>query len=183
MNKIKKNQKYFFAASIILLAAFSRFIPHPPNFTPIMAMSIFGGALFADKKLAFLVPLIAMLITDLFLGFHSSMAFVYLAFAIGVFLGFLLHNDMKIKKLAVISITGSVIFYILTNFGFWLMGGLYPLSIDGLAQAYFFGLPFFSHTPLEMFGFSLLGDITYCFSIYGVIKLAERMSPKYSFYS
>jgi len=181
MKQIQNKQSIFFAGALILIAAFSRFIPHPPNFTPIMAMSIFGGVLFRNKHLAFIVPLTAMFLTDAIIGFHSTMVFVYAGFAIGVLLGFLLRNRLKPISLALTSLAGSTIFYLLTNFGSWLTSGIYPKSVDGLMQAYFFGLPFFRYTPMEMFGFSILGDLTYCFVFYAVIVLAEKYSPKYSF--
>jgi hypothetical protein len=180
MDRIQNKQNIILAASLIFIAAFSRFLPHPPNFTPIMAMSIFGGAMFADKRFAFLVPLLAMFITDAIIGFHSTILFVYSGFAIGVLLGFSLKNKLKPGRLALTSLAGSSVFFILTNFGAWLTSGIYPKTIDGLMQAYFFGLPFFRYTPMEMFGFSVLGDLTYCFVFYAVIVLVEKYSPKFS---
>lgn len=178
MNKIQ-NTKLTFAIGFIVLAAISRFIPHPPNFTPIMAMSIYGGLLFADKKYAFIVPILAMIFTDAFIGFHNTIAFVYGAFIIGVILGFFLKSGLKLSRLAIVSLLGSVIFFILTNFGAWLMSGLYPLTLEGLMQAYFFGLPFFSYSPLEMFGFTLLGDLFFNFLFFFVISLSYKYIPKY----
>jgi hypothetical protein len=180
MKRSQNKQNIVFAASLIFIAAISRFMPHPPNFTPIMAMSIFGGALFSDKRLAFLIPLSTMFLTDALIGFHSTMIFVYLGFAIGVILGFSLKNKLKPVRLAVTSFAGSSVFFILTNFGSWLTSGIYPKTVDGLMQAYFFGLPFFRYTPLEMFGLSVLGDLTYCFAFYAVTVLAEKYSPKFS---
>ena len=174
-------QKFIFAASLIFAAAFTRFIPHPPNFTPILALSIFGGFLFNDKRFSFAIPLVAMLITDAIIGFHSTIIFVYAGFAIAVLLGFSLKNRLKPGRLLVTSLAGSTIFYLLTNFGVWLTSGMYPKTLAGLMQTYFMGLPFFRYSPLEMFGFSVLGDLTYCFSIYGVIVLAEKYSPKLSY--
>ena len=181
MKTEQNKQSILFAASLILIAAFTRFIPHPPNFTPIMAMSIFGGVLFKDKRLAFAIPIATMLLTDAIIGFHSTMFFVYAGFAIGVLLGFTLKNKLKPGRLALTSLAGSTIFFLLTNFGSWLTSGIYPKTLDGLFQAYFLGLPFFRYTPLEMFGFSILGDLTYCFVFYGVIVLAEKYSPSLSY--
>lgn len=168
-----------FAIGFIILAAMSRFIPHPPNFTPIMAMSIFGGFLFADKRYAFIVPLLAMVITDAIIGFHNTIAFVYASFLIGVFLGFFLKSGLKISRLTIVSLAGSLMFFIITNFGAWLMSGLYPLNLEGLMQAYFFGLPFFSYSPLEMFGFTILGDMFFNFLFFLVISFTYKYLPKY----
>lgn len=181
MKSQQNKQNLIFAASLIFIAAFTRFIPHLPNFTPIMAMSIFGGVLFKDKRFAFAVPLLAMLLTDAIIGFHSTMFFVYAGFAIGVLLGFTLKNKLKPGRLALTSLAGSTIFYLLTNLGSWLTSGIYPKSLAGLSQAYFLGLPFFRYTPVEMFGFSILGDLTYCFVFYGVIVLAEKYSSNLSY--
>ena len=63
--------------TIIICAAFTRLIPHPPNFTPIIAMGLFGGAYLEDRRLVFLIPLIAMIIADAFLGFHGTMIWIY----------------------------------------------------------------------------------------------------------
>jgi hypothetical protein len=181
METNQNKKSIFLAVGLIIMAALSRFIPHPPNFTPIMAMAIFGPVLFKDKRLAFTVPLLAMFLTDLVIGLHSTMIFVYVSFLIGVLLGFTLINRLKPIRLALTSLFASVIFFLITNFGSWLTSGIYPKSIDGLFQAYFFGLPFFRYTPLEMFGFSVLSNLIYSFVIYGVIVLAEKTSPQYSF--
>ena len=181
MTNKQNKQNIIFAASLIFIAAITRFIPHPPNFTPIMAMSIFGGIMFKDKKFAFAVPIAAMLLTDAIIGFHSTMIFVYAGFAVGVLLGFTLKNKLKPMRLAATSLAGSSIFFILTNFGAWLTSGIYPKSFAGLMQAYFLGLPFFRYTPLQMFGFSVLGDLTYCFAFYAVIVFAEKYSPNLSY--
>ncbi len=181
METNQNKKSIFLAVGLIIMAALSRFIPHPPNFTPIMAMAIFGPVLFKDKRLAFTVPLLAMFLTDLVIGLHSTMIFVYVSFLIGVLLGFTLINRLKPIRLALTSLFASVIFFLITNFGSWLTSGIYPKSPDGLFQAYFFGLPFFRYTPLEMFGFSVLSNLIYSFVIYGVIVLAEKTSPQYSF--
>ena len=181
METNQNKKSIILAVSLIIMAALSRFIPHPPNFTPIMAMAIFGPVLLKDKRLAFTVPLLAMFLTDLVIGLHSTVIFVYLSFLIGVLLGFTLINRLKPIRLALTSLFASVIFFLITNFGSWLTSGIYPKSLDGLFQAYFFGLPFFRYTPLEMFGFSVLSNLIYSFVIYGVIVLAEKTSPQYSF--
>ena len=66
--------------AIIIFAAFTRLMPHPPNFTPIIAMGLFGGAYLKDKRLALLLPMGAMLIADIFLGFHGTMLVFLIVF-------------------------------------------------------------------------------------------------------
>lgn len=173
-----KNNNFILACGLMLLAAVSRFIPHPPNFTAVMAMSIFAGILFNDKKFAFIIPLGAMLITDAFLGFHSGIPFVYLSLIIGTLTGFLLKKNLKFKRVLAYSLFNSVQFYLITNFGFWLLGGFYPLTPTGLMDAYIMGLPFFSHSPLGLFGWTLAGDLLFSSSFYGIILLADKYAPK-----
>jgi uncharacterized membrane protein len=173
MQKNKVN--VYLALSMVLLAVVSRFIPHPPNFTPLMAMSIFSGILFLDRRFAILIPLVAMIITDFVLGLHSSILFVYVSLTIGVLMGFKLRENQKLGKVMLFSLIGSIQFFVITNFGYWLTSGLYPRTAEGLSQAFFFGLPFFSHTPVELFAFSLAGDLIFCSLFYGVIVMADKV--------
>lgn len=166
--------RYFYAVILVIIAGISRFLPHPPNFTPIMAMAIFGGAVFSDKRLAFAIPLIAMFLTDFFFGFYNAIWSVYLAFAISVILGMSLKSNFKSSRILFTSLSSSIIFYLLTNFAFWLSSGLYQLNLSGLTQAYLMGLPFFKYTPLEMFSFSILGDLFFSSVFFGIYLLAEK---------
>lgn len=157
--------RFAFITLIILAAITSRFIPHPPNFTPIAGIALFGGAYYSDKKLALIIPLLAMFLSDLFIGFHSLMLFVYLSFAIITFLGFLLREKISVLKLASITIAGSVIFFIITNFAVWLVGNMYPKTILGLINCYTAAIPFFKN--------SLVGDLFYTailFSMFEILK-------------
>jgi hypothetical protein len=174
---ILKNRN-FYAILLIISAALSRFLPHPPNFTPIMAMAIFGGAVFSDKRIAFAIPIVTMLITDLFFGFYSAIWSVYLAFAISVLLGMSLKSNIKVSRILLTSLSSSLIFYLLTNFAFWFSSGLYPLNLAGLNQAYLMGLPFFRYSPLEMFSFSLIGDLFFTLIFFGAYLLAEKYVVK-----
>ena len=176
---MEKNNKarFYTLATMILAAALSRFMPHPPNFTPIMAMAIFGGAFFTDKKSAFAVPIAAMLLTDIFLGFHSSMWAVYISFGIGVVMGAYFLKQKSFTRITTVSIASAVIFYLLTNFSCWLSFGMYPHTFAGLMQCYFMGLPFLSYTPMELFGFSLLSDLFYAYILFGAFAYAEKRIP------
>ena len=144
----------FLISIVIILVAF-RFVPHPPNATPIAAMAIFAGATFTNRFLAYLVPLVVMLLSDLVLGLHSTMVYVYLAIAITVLLGGFL-NKVTILKVGVITISASVIFYLLTNFGAWLHHDMYTLNVAGLQQAYIAGLPFLRNALIANLIFTYL---------------------------
>ncbi|MBI5127282.1 hypothetical protein HZA76_02390 [Candidatus Roizmanbacteria bacterium] len=142
---------------IILLAVFARLIPHSPNFAPIGGLALFSGSKF-KKNIALLIPLFAMLISDLFLGFHNTIVYVYVSFIITVLIGRMIKNN-NWQSLALASLTSSVLFFLITNFGVWAAAGsMYPKTIDGLWQSYLLGLPFFRNT--------LLSDFFYTFSFF-----------------
>src|ERR1700731_1982869 len=105
--------------SMVLAAAATRLMPHPPNLTSIAAIALFGGATFSDKRLAFLVPLAALFASDLVLGLYAHMEFQYVAFALIVLLGVWLQPRRKVLPIAGAAVASSVLFFVLTNFGTW----------------------------------------------------------------
>ena len=150
---------------IILIGAFSRIIPHPPNFTAIGAISILGGVYFGKNYLAFLVPIISMLISDFVLGFNMALS-VYLSFLIMIPLGISIKK--KLSKLSVIkaSIYASILFFLITNFSVWIFSTVYPNNIYGLLICYYAGIPFFFNT--------LLGNIFFSFSLFGIYEIVSK---------
>jgi len=153
----------------ILAAAVARLVPHPPNFAPIGAMALFGGACFANKRAAFAVPLIAMFLSDVVLGFHRLMPVVYGSFVLIVGLGFLLRRRRTLLPIAGAALASSVLFFIFTNFGVWALGSWYPKTWEGLTACYIAALPFFRNT--------LLGDAVYAAALFGGLALAEKQIP------
>jgi hypothetical protein len=154
---------------MLLAAAVSRLLPHPPNFTPVAALALFGGASFSDKRTAFLVPLAALLLSDLWLGFYAITPVVYGCFALNVCLGFWLRRRHGLGRIAAAAVTGSVIFFILTNLGVWAFDSLYPKTSAGIAQCYLAAIPFFKNT--------LAGDLVYSALLFGGLALAEKRWP------
>ncbi|MCI0399951.1 MAG: hypothetical protein L0Y67_08755 [Gammaproteobacteria bacterium] len=154
---------------LIAVAVLTRLLPHPPNFVPIAAIALFGGAYFADKTSAFLVPLIALLVSDAVLGFHSTLAFVYLAFALTVAIGFWVRRNRSGLRIFSAALLSSVLFYLLTNLGVWLVEGLYPKDGAGLVSCYMAGIPFFAMT--------VLGTLFYATLLFGTMGFAERYIP------
>ncbi len=150
---------------IILIGAFSRIIPHPPNFTAIGAISILGGVYFGKNYLAFLVPILSMLISDFLLGFNMAIS-VYLSFLIMIPLGIGIKN--KLSNLSVIktSIYASIVFFLITNFSVWIFSTVYPNNIYGLLICYYAGIPFFFNT--------LLGNIFFSFSLFGIYEIVSK---------
>jgi hypothetical protein len=152
-------------------AAATRLLPHPPNLTPIAAMALFGGAHFASPIVAFAVPLSAMFLSDVLLGFglHRVMPFVYGSFAFTVCLGRCLRSRRSPLAVGVAAVSGSLVFFVVTNLGVWLVGNLYPLTLDGLVTCYIAAIPFFRNT--------LTGDAFYTVALFGGFALAQRYFP------
>ena len=153
-------------SGIIFALAIFRLLPHLPNVSPVAAMALFGGAYFADKRMAFIVPFAALFLSDLFLGLHNSMIFVYAGFALTVSVGFLLKNRVTVTNTALALVVSSVLFFLLTNFGAWMTSGVYVKSAEGLMQAYVAGIPFFQN--------SLLGNLVFAAVIFGGYRLLQN---------
>ncbi len=154
---------------LIFSAAAARLVPHPPNFAPIGAMALFGGACFADKRWAFAVPLAAMLVSDLVLGFHRLMPVVYGSFVLIVCVGFWLRKRRALVPIGAAAMSSSLLFFAATNIGVWALGSLYPKTWQGLVACYVAAVPFFWNT--------LLGDLFYSAVLFGGLALAERGFP------
>ncbi|MGA9119905.1 MAG: DUF6580 family putative transport protein [Bacteroidota bacterium] len=158
-----------YIVAMILAAALSRLLPHPANVTPVTALALFG-AVYLDRRSAFLVPLAAMFLSDLVLGFHSDMFWVYGSFVAIVGIGFWLKHHRSVPAMVVASLTGSIVFYLLTNFGMWMVpSSLYQHTMAGLIECYVAGIPFFRNT--------LLGDLAYVGVLFGLFALLERLVP------
>ena len=161
--------RFFAAATMIAIAAATRLLPHPANFAPITAIALFGGATFSDRRIAFALPLLAMLLSDAIIGFHDTMLFVYGSFALIVGIGITVRARQRVLPLAGAALMSSILFFIITNFGSWAMGPLYPKSLAGIAECYVAAIPFFQNT--------LLGDAVYTAALFGGLALAEWRFP------
>lgn len=157
-----RNKQRFFVAGIVIFAGIFRLIPHPANFAPITALALFSGA-YLDKKYALIIPLAAMFVSDWFLGFHSDMVFVYASFLLIGFLGIRLKHHKNIKNIFLTTIFSSILFFIVTNFGVWLMTNLYPKNAPGLIEAFILAIPFFKNT--------LMGDLLFTASFFTVFEV------------
>jgi hypothetical protein len=163
MNSSNFTSRFWIVTIMILAATFTRLIPHPPNFTAIGAMALFGGAYFGEKKFAFIVPILAMLLSDLIIGFHNGMLSVYLSFVLIVGIGILLSQKIKLKNVVAASLLSSVIFFVLTNFQMWIQSPLYAKNISGLIACYVAAIPFFHHT--------VLGDLFFVGILFGLFAI------------
>lgn len=167
--------------AMILLAALSRLLPHPPNFSPVEAMALFGGAYFANRAWALLVPLVAMLLSDIALGLSmggeywsyvaTSLSFwsVYLCIALSTVLGFGLRGKVGGANVLGYSLVGSILFFVVTNGVTWFGSTMYPQTGAGLVAAYVAGIPFFKWT--------VLGTLFYSALLFGGFALLRRQAP------
>lgn len=159
---------FFIIAAVIL-----RLLPHLPNFAPIAAMALFGGT-YLNKKYALIVPLAAMIISDIFIGFYNPwiMMSVYGSFLLIGLIGLYLKNHKTIPNIIGASLIGSVGFFLITNFAVWAVpGSFYPHTLQGLLNSYMMGLPFFRHT--------LMGDLFYTGAIFGLMEIVLWVSRRY----
>ena len=155
--------------SIVTLLAMFRFVPHPPNVTPIAAMALFSGAAFTNRTLAYFIPLVAMIASDVVIGFHSTVLYVYAGVLLIVFVGSAI-KQLSVVRVGVAAITASIIFYLITNFGAWLHHDIYSQNLNGLLQAYVAGLPFLRNSLIANLIFSYL--VFYCFSSFLSIRFS-----------
>jgi hypothetical protein len=164
--------RFLFLTGLILLAALSRLIPHPPNFAPIAALALFGGAEFGSKREAFIVPLAAMFLSDLIIGLHFLIPLIYGTFALIVGLGFYLRGRQNFWTITGMSVAGAVLFFVVSNLGVWALGiffPIYPMTLAGLLECYVAAIPFFWNT--------LLSDLLYAAVLFGGVALAEKRWP------
>lgn len=180
--KEKINLRFNVIVIMVFMAAFSRLLPHPPNFAPIGAMALFGAAYFSQRYLAFLIPIVSMWLSDLILNnviyakYFSAFAWVtpgfywtYGAFVLIGITGFALLKKVKVQNLFFASLMASLVFFIVSNFGVWASTNMYPKDFKGLLICYTAGLPFLKNT--------ILGDLIYTAALFGSFEFAQYKIP------
>ncbi len=168
---MKKNklETYIAFVAIIACAVFMRLIPHIPNITPIGALALFSG-MTVPSLWAIAIPFVSMGISDAFLGFHLTLPYVYGSFALIVGMGYLIRKKMSPLRVGGVSLVGSVLFFLITNFGVWATGTMYAKNASGLLESYVMGLPFFRNT--------LVGDLFFNILFYVGFRLLFFLSKK-----
>lgn len=159
-----------------MVAAVSRLLPHPPNVTPIGAMALFGGACLADRRLAYALPLAAMLLSDFALGMTlygkavlASQPVVYACLAATVAMGRGIRDRRSAVGVGGMALASSLMFFAVTNLAVWASGSLYPRTGEGLLECYAAALPFFRN--------SLIGDLAFAAVLFGGFALLEARVP------
>jgi hypothetical protein len=167
--------RIFAIVCFILFVAGVRILPHPWNFTPVGAMALFGGAKLRNPWAAFLVPLAALFVGDLIVGFQHFSGFyvvipiVYLSFCLSVLIGRLFRNHQSVPGLSAATLLGAAQFFLVTNFAVWAFFDTYAKTPAGLLSCYVAGIPFFGNT--------LASDSLYAAILFGGFALVERLSP------
>lgn len=175
MHSAKQEPKLLQTRSLVIVgiamaAAAVRLIPHPMNFAPVGALALFGGAYFASKRAAVIVPMLVLIASDALIGFHGLMLWVYASFLVSVAIGFALRRRRNVARIGAATVAGSIQFFLVTNFAVWLHSvGTYPKTATGLVTCYVAGIPFFWNT--------LASDAFYSVALFGGMALAMRYFP------
>ncbi|GAF05290.1 DUF6580 family putative transport protein [Saccharicrinis fermentans] len=182
MKKQKIDIRFGVLSLLVLFAAFSRLIPHPPNFAPIAAMALFSSAYFSKKHIALIIPVLSMWLSDIvinntiyaqyfngFTFFYPGFYWTYLAFIIIGELGFFLLKPIKPQNILVASLSASLLFFLISNFGVWTSETMYTKDFSGLLTCYTVAIPFFKN--------SLMGDLVYCGILFGSFEFAQYKIP------
>jgi len=157
---------------LIFAAVILRFLPHWPNFAPITALAIFGGVYLKDKRMAIVLPLAAMAVSDFFIGFDSWQwrAVVYGSFALSGLIGLWIRNRKSVGTVFGGTVLASVAFYLITNFAFFYSPAMYSHDLNGIVASYINALPFFRNT--------LVGDLFYVGAMCGVYEVVRLLVKK-----
>ncbi|MGV3489764.1 MAG: DUF6580 family putative transport protein [Devosia sp.] len=154
------------AIALILLGVLSRLLPHPPNVTAVVGVSLLAAYAIRHPLNAAMVPLSVMVISDLVLGWHSSAIFTYAGMLAATFIGRWLITRLNPLRIGGAALLSSLAFFLISNFGVW-VGGYYGYSLEGLYACYVEAIPFF--------GYSLVGDLGSTAILFGIFVLGRRM--------
>ena len=149
----KKLSVYVF---IILLLSFSRIIPHPPNFTPIISFAIMAPFLFGSMTISLTSVILSMILADLVIGIHPGMIQIYLIICLISIVFNRYKSSFNKINLLFFSLFGSTIFFILSNLSVWIFTNMYTKDIQGIINCYYMALPFFANTVLSTMIFCYL---------------------------
>ena len=147
----------------VLIGVLARLVPHPWNVTPLTAIALFAGA-YLPRRSSILLPLGMVVFSDWLIGWHNTMPFTWGAVVLTTGLGWWVRRQPKAWRILTGTLAGSIGFFLITNFGVWWVGGLYPLTMAGLRACYVTAIPFFRNI--------LLGDLVYTAVFFGSYALA-----------
>lgn len=158
------------ALLLIVAGTALRLLPHMPNFAPVGAIALFGGAVLG-WRLAVWLPLALMMVSDIFIGFYPGIEFTWAGFLLVALFGMLLRCAGLASRILVGGLASGMLFFVVSNFGVWLTSGMYAHTFDGIAQCYIMALPFLRA--------SLMGDLFYGAVLFGSYELALYAAKVY----
>ena len=158
---------------LFVLLVLSRMITEIPNFTATIALVMFTGYLIQNRFLSVLVILVSQVVSDLYLGIYSSMIFVYAAYISIALLSPIIMKKMNTKSVVLSSVISPSIFFIISNFGVWLIGSTYTFNLSGLIACYVAGIPFFDE--------SLTSTVLFALTIFSIMKLITKETKEIIF--
>jgi hypothetical protein len=176
------NLRFSVLTALILLCAFSRIIPHMPNFSPLGAIGLFGAAYFTKKWQAFVIPIAATWLSDLFINnviyaqyypkftwFYQGFYWQYGSYLLITLAGIFILKKITPQRVIAGALASTTIFFLVSNFGCWIGSTNYPQNFGGLMACYAAGIPFLKGT--------LLGDLFYSGVLFGTFTLALKQFP------
>ena len=158
-----KNTSFFPPLIILFSLVLFRIVPHPPNFTPIIAFAVISAYFFNNQILAFFILALSLIISDFIIGFYDGFVFNYIILFFLLFTSKILFKNLNFKSVTILSLYGSTIFFVISNFMVWLNSGMYQHTLDGLLICYINAIPFYGNTLISTFFYSyllLLFDVT-----------------------
>lgn len=170
--RIDLTPRFWLALALVVIGVVLRVVPHPWNFAPIGAIALFGGARFERRAFGVAIPLLAMLIGDSIIGFHSLMPVIYATYALIAVIGMLLRDRESIPAIGGCALLSSTMFYLITNFAVWALGTTYAKTASGLLACYIAAIPFFGNT--------LVSDMLFTAIFFGAFAIAERRIPAFA---
>ena len=163
-NFIEILKKYSFPIILIIILTSSRLVPHPHNFTPILAVGVFSGYYFKNFFLSSFIVILSMFIGDIYFGFHNTMFFTYIALITTITIGFFIKK-FKFIEILFAGLLSSILFFLITNFGVWLVSGLYQPNLNGLIHCYVMAIPFFHNTLISTLLYIFILKLLFNFSV------------------
>lgn len=157
------------AVALLAFGVVMRLLPHPANLAPVGAIALFGGAVL-PRRLAWWLPVAVMVLSDMVIGTYRGILFTWLGFLLVAWFGMSLRSRTGWRRVPLGVAGSSAIFFLVSNFGVWLQGGLYTHTMAGLAQCYEMALPFFRNT--------LLGDALYAALFFGAYAVAQQWAGR-----
>jgi hypothetical protein len=151
---------------MVFLGACARLLPHPWNFTPMMAIGLFAGYQARKASTGVLVTLLALVLSDAVMGFYPGFWYIYAAALIPVLLGWVIRNRSDAGAIAAAALASSLSFFLITNFMFWATSLWYPHTAAGLSACFLAGIPFYEN--------QVLGDALYTVAIFGGYAALNR---------